>query len=102
VARFDLFRNPNPLASHPLLLDVQCDLVLTSTRWCVPLMPAAAGAPALAQAQAVLLLDGQHWVLDAPNILAVPLAWLRKPQGRLPADDRLRVESALDFMLRGC
>jgi hypothetical protein len=52
VARFDVYRNPNPRASHALYLDVQSDLVRTSTRWCVPLMPAAEGEPGLAQAQA--------------------------------------------------
>jgi hypothetical protein len=101
VARFDLYLNPNPRASHGLFLDVQSDLVLTSTRWCLPLLPADAATPLLARAQLTVVLDGQGWVLDAPNILAVPTGLLRHAQGRLPADDQLRVEASLDFMLRG-
>jgi hypothetical protein len=102
VPRFDFYRNPNPRASHALFLDVQSDLVPTSTRWCVPLLPAAAaGAPAMTGAQAVLTLDGVAWLLDTPNILAVPASLLRSRQGQLSSDDRLRVEAALDFMLRG-
>jgi hypothetical protein len=74
--------------------------VLTSTRWCVPLLPAAtAGAPAMTGAQAVLTFDGVAWLLDTPNILAVPA--VRSRQGRLSPDDQLRVEAALHFMLRG-
>ena len=33
MPRFDLYRNPNPRASHALFLDVQSDLVTTATRW---------------------------------------------------------------------
>jgi hypothetical protein len=102
VPRFDFYRNPNPRASHALFLDVQSDLVLTATRWCVPLLPAtAAGAPTMTGAQAILTLDGVAWLLDTPNILAVPASLLRSRQGQLSSDDRLRVEAALDFMLRG-
>jgi hypothetical protein len=105
VARFDLYPNPNPRASHRLYLDVQSDLVLTSTRWCLPLLPllpANAAMPLLSGAQLTVVLDGQSWVLDAPNFLAVPTALLRQARGRLLVDDQLRVEAALDFMLRGC
>lgn len=101
MPRFDLYLNPNPRASHRLYLDVQSDLVLTSTRWCLPLLVADAATPLLSGAQLTVLLDGQSWVLDAPNILAVPTALLRHPRGRLSSDDQLRVEAALDFMLRG-
>lgn len=101
MPRFDVFRNPNPRASHGLYLDVQSDLVATSTRWCVPLLQVQPGHPVMTGAQALLMLDGQVWLLDAPNILAVPAVLLRQRQGHLPSDDQLQVESTLDFMLRG-
>jgi hypothetical protein len=101
MPRFDLYRNPNPQAAHGLYLDVQSDLVRTATRWCVPLRPATETTPAMTRAQVVLLVAEAIWLLDTPNILAVPLALLKVPTARLAAEDQLRVESALDFMLRG-
>lgn len=101
MPRFDLYRNPNPRVTHGLLLDVQSDLVRTSTRWCVPLLPLDGTAPLLTGAQCLVDAAGQPWVLDTPNILAVPAALLRAPVQSLGADDRTKVESALGFMLRG-
>lgn len=46
--------------------------------------------------------DGVQWLLDAPNILAVPNTLLGAPVGRLGPDEQLQVERALDFMLRAC
>ena len=40
-------------------------------------------------------------MLDTPNILAVPAALLRSPVQQLGADDLMKVDAALDFMLRG-
>lgn len=101
MPRFDLYRNPNPRAIHGLYLDVQSDLVSTSTRWCLPLFVAMAGTLLMTRAQWTVTVDEQPWVVDAPNILAVPKALLREHRGRLGSADQLRVESAVDFMLRG-
>ena len=101
MARFDIYRNPNPQATHGLLLDVQSDLVRTHTRWCLPLLSAQAGVPVMAGAQLVLAVQGGQWVVDTPNILAVPAPLLRQPVAALTGDARLQVEAALDFMLRG-
>lgn len=101
MARFDLFANTDPRASHGLYLDVQSDLVQTPTRWCVPLRRWRSDRPLLRGAQQVIEVDGVDWVLDTPNILSVPTSLLRKRAGRLSLDDHLRVEAALDFMLRG-
>lgn len=101
MPRFDVYRNPNQRAAHGLYLDVQSDLVSTSTRWCLPLLRAAEGAPLMTRAQSTVILDKQSWVVDTPNVLAVPKALLRERRGRLAADDQLRVETAIDFMLRG-
>jgi hypothetical protein len=101
MPRFDLYRNPNQRAVHGLFLDVQSDLVSTSTRWCLPLFQAKEGTLLITRAQWSVILDGISWVVDTPNVLAIPLAILREHRGRLTADDQLRVESAIDFMLRG-
>ncbi len=53
MPRFDVFRNPNPRATHALLLDVQRAVLSASI-------------------------------------------------GRVSRDDQLLVDSAIDFMLRGC
>ena len=55
----------------------------------------------MAGAQPQLTVDGQPWIADTPNILAVPAVLLRLKVERLASDDQLRIESALDFMLRG-
>jgi hypothetical protein len=101
VARFDVYRNPNPRASHGLLLDVQSDLVRTHTRWCVPLLRAEPATAVKTGAQLLLTVTAESWLLDTPNILAVPSLLLRAPVVRLTGPDQLQVESALDFMLRG-
>lgn len=105
MARFALYRNPNPRATHALWLDVQSDLVRTATRWCVPLMrlasPAATGLPLLTGVHQELDIGGEPWLLDTPNILAVPARLLRVPVATLATDQRSAVEGALEFMLRG-
>lgn len=101
MPRFDVHRNPNPRGTHGLFLDVQSDLARTATRWCVPLFQAPDGLPVMSRAQHRLHVAGQEWLLDTPNMLAVPAAVLRNHVGRLSSDEQLLVESAIDFMLRG-
>jgi hypothetical protein len=55
----------------------------------------------MSRAQHRLHVVGQEWLLDTPNMLAVPAAVLRNHVGRLSSDEQLLVESAIDFMLRG-
>jgi hypothetical protein len=101
MPRFDVYRNPNPKAAHALYLDVQSDLVVTSTRWCIPLLRATEGLAVMTRAQLRLRLAGDDWLLDTPNIVAVPMTVLRAGVGRLSADEQMLVEAAIDFMLRG-
>jgi hypothetical protein len=101
MPRFDLYRNPNQRAAHGLYLDVQSDLVSTSTRWCLPMFKQIEGAPLLTRAHWAVDVDDQSWVVDTPNVLAVPKTLLRERRGRLASEDPLRVEAAIDFMLRG-
>ena len=101
MPRFDVYRNPNPRATHALLLDVQSDLVRTATRWCLPLFQAPDGLPMMSRAQHRLRISDQDWLLDTPNMLAVPAVLLRAPVARVNSEEQLLVESAIDFMLRG-
>lgn len=101
MSRFDVYRNPNPKATHALYLDVQSDLVRTATRWCIPLMQAPDGTPVMSRVQQLMPVAGQVWLLDTPNMLAVPARLLRDPVARLGSDQQLLVESSIDFMLRG-
>ena len=101
MPRFDVYRNPNARATHPLFLDVQSDLVRTVTRWCVPLLQAPDGLPVMTRAQQRVHVADQVWLLDTPNILAVPAAMLRNHAGRLGSDEQLLVETSIGFMLRG-
>lgn len=98
---FDIYRNPNSRASHPFYLDVQSDLVTTATRWCIPLALWAPGGAVLTRAQTLLKIQKVAYVLDAPNILALPTQMPRAPPIRLEPNEHALVESCIDFMLRG-
>jgi hypothetical protein len=101
MPRFDIYRNPNPRASHAHYLDVQSDLVTTATRWCIPWFAAGPSHALVGRAQVLLAVLGDSCVVDTPNILAVPTALLRNPVTRVGSRDQLAVEAAIEFMLRG-
>ena len=101
MPRFDIYRNPNPQASHPLYLDVQSDLVSTATRWCIPLRPRMPGQPIVERAQGTLDIEGATYVMDTPNLLAVPAALLRSAVLRLRVPDQFVAEASNEFILRG-
>lgn len=101
MARFDVYRNPNPQASHELYLDVQSDLVSTATRWCIPLLAAQPGHPVVKRAQGILNIQDGSYVMDTPNLLSVPAALLRQPIGRLGSQEQSMAEASIEFMLRG-
>jgi hypothetical protein len=101
MARFDIYVNPNTAASHVLYVDVQSDFVRLSTRWCIPLSRHVPPRRVIQGAQVLIGVDEQAYVLDVPNLLAVPTSLLRRRAGRLSAGDQLMAESCMEFMLRG-
>lgn len=101
MPRFDIFVNPNNTARHRLYVDVQSDFVRLSTRWCIPLSCYVPPRAIVQDVQALIELDHQEYVMDTPNLLAVPASLLRQHAGRLSASDQLIAESCMEFMLRG-
>ena len=101
MPRFDIYRNPNPRASHALFLDVQSDLVSTATRWCIPLLQARSGEPVVSRAQGLLTVAQASYLMDTPNLLAVPASLLRQPVAHLAPQDQAMAEASIEFMLRG-
>ncbi len=101
MPRFDIYRNPNPHAGHPLYLDVQSDLVSTATRWCIPLLLERPGSAWMSRAHMRLVVHGSSYIADTPNILAVPARMLRQPLDRVASGEQPVIEAMLDFMLRG-
>ncbi|NGZ82794.1 hypothetical protein GW587_00770 [Duganella sp. SAP-35] len=101
MARFDVFVNPNPAARHLLYVDVQSDFVRVSTRWCIPLAAHVPPKAIVQGAQALIEVEQQQYVLDTPNLLAVPARLLRHPVTRLSSNDQLVAETCIEFMLRG-
>lgn len=101
MARFDIYINPNKVASHALYLDVQSDFVRLSTRWCIPLSRYVSPRPIIQDAQALVEVAHQKYVLDTPNLLAVPAVLLRQRAGRLSSSEQIVAESCIEFMLRG-
>jgi hypothetical protein len=51
--------------------------------------------------QAVIEFDRREYVMDTPNLLAVPASLLRQHAGRLSTGDQMIAESCIEFMLRG-
>ena len=101
MPRFDIYRNPNPRASHGFYLDVQSDLVATATRWCIPLALHKPGQPLIQRAQTLIEVQGAPHVMDTPNLLAVPAALLRHPLTRIGPAEQGVAEASIEFMLRG-
>ncbi|HJV00574.1 MAG TPA: CcdB family protein [Burkholderiaceae bacterium] len=101
MAKFDIYVNPNKAATHHLYVDVQSDFVRLSTRWCIPLYRYLPPRPIIQGAQALIEVDRQQYVMDVPNLLAVPASLLRQQVGRLSSSDQLVAESCIEFMLRG-
>lgn len=101
MARFDIYVNPNQAASHVFYVDVQSDFVRLSTRWCIPLSRYLPDRLVIQGAQALMSLGQEKYILDTPNLLAVPGSLLRKKAGRLSSDDQLIAESCIEFILRG-
>lgn len=101
MPRFDIYANPNNAASHALYVDVQSDFVRLSTRWCIPLSRHVPPRLLIQGAQALIGVNDRDYILDAPNLLAVPTSLLRRQTGRLSAGDQLITESCMEFMLRG-
>ena len=92
MAKFDIYVNPNKTASHLLHVDVQSDFVRLSTRWCIPLSRHLPPKP---------FIGRQQYLLDTPNLLAVPASLVRQQAGRLSSNEQLIAESCIEFMLRG-
>ena len=101
MPRFDIYKNPNPKASHAFYLDIQNGLVTTATRWCIPLRTAQAGQPMVNRVQGLLKVQGAPCLMDTPNLLAVPNALLRTPIDRLDTAAQALAEASVEFMLRG-
>lgn len=101
MARFDVYRNPNRAATHPFFVDVQSDLVMIATRWCIPLYPHHVSHPLIRGIQAPASIGGLPCVMDTPNLLAVPTVLLRDRVARLAASEQAVAEACIEFMLRG-
>lgn len=100
MSRFDIYVNPNKAAQHALYVDVQSDSVQLSTRLCIP-MRLRTKVPLIQGARHVIKVNKLEYVLDTPNLLAVPAVLLRQHAGRLSSTDQLLTESCMEFMLRG-
>ena len=101
MPRFDIYKNPNPKASHAFYLDIQSDLVTTATRWCIPLRTVKPGQPVVSRAQVLVSVQGINCLMDTPNLLAVPNALLKNPVDHLDIAAQALAEASVQFMLRG-
>ena len=101
MARFDIYKNPNPKGAHAFYLDIQSDLITTATRWCIPLRAAKPGQPVVNRAQGLFKVQGVNCLMDTPNLLAVPHTLLKSPIDRPDAAAQTSAEASVEFMVRG-
>jgi hypothetical protein len=101
MPRFDIYANPNQAASHAFYVDVQSNFVMTRTRWCIPLLRRMPAKPLLQGAHGLVDVNNVDFVLDTPNLLAVPASLLRQQCGQLKLAEQAIAESCIEFMLRG-
>lgn len=105
MARFDVYRNPEPTraADVPYLLDVQCDLLSAlDSRVVVPLRRvdrfSAVGLPG--NLAPVVEVEGVACFLETPKLAAVPVRILKAPVISL-ATNGAAITGALDFLFQG-
>ncbi len=99
MARFDVWE----IAGAPLLVvDVQADLLDTlATRLVVPLVPAAeAVREEVPRLRPRLVLEGVEYVLNTPEMAAIPCQSLGRHVGSLEQQRDVIVD-AIDFVLQG-
>ncbi|MGC3987624.1 MAG: CcdB family protein [Pseudorhodoferax sp.] len=100
MARFDVFRHPDPGLRKftPYLLDIQNDYINSvDTRVVLPLRAARLCGPPMRDLNPGFEIDGTPVVLDTPAIAAFPAAELRQPVLSLRSQSELIV-SALDTL----
>ena len=99
MARFDVWE----IAGAPLLVvDVQADLLdALATRLVVPFVPAAkAVREEVPRLRPRLVLDGVEYVLNTPEMAAIPCQSLGRHVGSLEQQRDVIVD-AIDFVLQG-
>lgn len=99
MARFDIYVNPG--RSHrniPYLVDVQSNVISgLATRIVVPLRPLAAFSSVALPTDLfpIIPIDGEDYVLDTPQLGAIPLAEL-KTRVASARESQFVIQTALD------
>ncbi len=100
MARFDAYANPEVAERKqtPYLIDIQNDFIdALGTRVVIPLRKESAFGARARNLNPVLIVAGEHVVLDTAAIAAVPSSELRKRVANL-RDHRALVQEALDTL----
>ncbi len=59
------------------------------------------GEPVVSRAQRLLSVAQASYLMDMPNLLAVPAMLLGQPVAHLAPQDQAMAEASIEFMLRG-
>lgn len=103
MARFDLYKNPNPAtrAAVPYLLDVQADLLDNlATRVVVPLIKLSAMSKAAKHLNPQFTINTEKLVMSTAELAGIPVSSLGEKAGTLK-ERRDEIIAALDFLLSG-
>lgn len=101
MARFDVYEFHSVFPGS-LAVDVQADILAgLPTRVIVPLLPeSAVGAESDARLRPVIGVNGNSYVLMAPDIAVTKAERLKNPVGNVERE-RLTIIGALDFLFQG-
>ncbi len=100
MPQFDVYRNPRP-GRHPLLLDVQADLLeRLATRVVVPMTRLEDSGTPISRLNPTATIEGIEYVLAFQELAAIPASALAEPVATL-ASRRTELLAAVDLLFAG-
>jgi toxin CcdB len=103
MARFDVYRNPNPGSKDriPYLLDIQANLLEgLATRLVVPLIAASELGPAIERLNPTLRVGSRNYVMATAEMAAVSRKSIGEKAATLEAKSA-EILAAVDFLISG-
>lgn len=101
MAQYKVYRNRRPSRRDvPFLLDVQSDLVTTSSRLVVPLVRMSRHGRPYSRLNPLLTVEGIEVVASIPDLAALDERELGEAVADI-SDRRAEILSAIDFLLTG-
>ena len=101
MARFDVYRNPNPRTKErvPYLLDIQANLLESlATRLVVPLIPVSGFGKPVERLNPVLRVADRSYLMATAEMAAVPRKSIGEKAAALASESTV-ILAAVDFLI---